>query len=42
MFRGLDWDTHMDLKKKCTVKDLLTELYEKVRIALMTDAAVWL
>ncbi|XP_025085854.1 phosphorylase b kinase regulatory subunit alpha, liver isoform-like isoform X3 [Pomacea canaliculata] len=27
--KGLDWDTHMDLKKKCTVKDLLTELYEK-------------
>ena len=32
-FRGPDWDTEVD-GKSCTVKELLIELYEKVRHAL--------
>ncbi|KAK7498731.1 hypothetical protein BaRGS_00010108, partial [Batillaria attramentaria] len=27
--RGADWDTGLDKNKKCTVRDLLVELYEK-------------
>ena len=30
-YRGPDWDTEVD-GKSCTVKELLIELYEKVRI----------
>ena len=29
--RGPDWDTHMEEDRRVPVKDLLVELYEKVR-----------
>ena len=33
--RGPDWDTEVD-GKSCTVKELLMELYEKVRYSLIS------